>query len=144
MVVQFATKARRYAYVFPRYKAAALASPFFFVEGSETSSKKRHILMHIRHWLLLHFFFSLMATKCLLKNATSWWVLSHFLGMASECSTSQKLSLRSFHRKYCTIKDRRPNLRFHCRQKLLVILHYSKRFKWMRSNQNTGKMYKII
>ena len=36
------------------------------------------------------------------------------------------------------------NLRFHCRQKLLVILHYSKRVKWMRSNQNTGKKYTII
>ena len=36
------------------------------------------------------------------------------------------------------------NLRFHYTQKLLVILHYSKRFKWMRSNQNTGKKYKII
>ena len=36
----------------------------------------------------------------------------------------KKLSLRvrSFRRKYCTIKDgARPNLRFHCRQKLLVI-----------------------
>ena len=33
---------------------------------------------------------SLKATKHLLKNATSWWVLWHFLWMTSECSTSQK------------------------------------------------------
>jgi len=32
---------------------------------------------------------------------------------------------------------------FHCRQKLRVIHRYSKSFKWMRSNQNTGKMYMI-
>ena len=44
-------------------------------------------------------------TKCLLKNAASWWVLSHFLRIASECNTSQKLSLWSFHRNYCTIKN---------------------------------------
>ena len=32
---------------------------------------------------------------------------------------------------------------FHCRQKLHVIRRCSKSFKWMRSNQNTGKMYMI-
>ena len=48
-------KARRYAYIFPLHKAVALVSPFF-VKGSEMSSKERHILMHIMHWLLLHLF----------------------------------------------------------------------------------------
>ena len=37
-----------------------------------------------------------------------------------------------------------PNFNIYCRQKLLAILQYSKSFKWIRSNQNTGKMYKII
>ena len=33
-----------------------------------------------------------------------------------------------------------PNFNiFYCRQKLLAILQYSKSFKWIRSNQNTGK-----
>ena len=35
------------------------------------SSKKRHILMGIRHELLLHLVFSPKATKRRLKNATS-------------------------------------------------------------------------
>ena len=66
--------------------------------------------MHLRHWLLLHLFLLLKATKWLLENATSWWVLSRFLWMASECSPlnaalHKKLSLRSFHRKFYTIKD---------------------------------------
>ena len=37
----------------------------------------------------------------------------------------------------------RTNLPFHSIKKLCVILRYSKSFKWMRSNQNTGKMYTI-
>ena len=50
-------------------------------------------------------FFLLKVTRSLLKNTTCWLVMSHFLRMASECSTSQKLSLRSFYRNYWTIKD---------------------------------------
>ena len=42
---------------FPLFKAVAPASPFFSIDGNETSSKKHHILMHIRYWLLLHPFF---------------------------------------------------------------------------------------
>ena len=100
--------------------------------------------MHIRYHLLLDLFFPLKVTKCLLKNATFWWVQSCFLRMASDCSILQKtepaiVSLKILHQQRW-----HPNLQFHCRQKLLVILHYSKTFKWMRSNQNTGKMYKII
>ena len=37
-----------------------------------------------------------------------------------------------------------PKLTISLQTKLLVILHYSKSFKCRRSNQNTGKMYKII
>ena len=48
------------------------------------------------------------------------------------------------HKKILHHQRWRPHLRFHCRQNLLVTLHYSKSFKWMRSNRNTGKMYKII
>ena len=59
---------------FPPYKAAASASPF-----CETSSKKGHI-----------FFFSPKATKRPLQNARSLRLLTHFLQMVSECSTSQK------------------------------------------------------
>ena len=59
---------------FPPYKAAAPASPF-----CETSSKKGHI-----------FFFSPKATKRPLQNARSLRLLTHFLRMVSECSTSKK------------------------------------------------------
>ena len=37
----------------------------------------------------------------------------------------------------------RTNVPFHSIKKLCVIPRYSKSFKWMRSNQNTGKMYTI-
>ena len=60
---------------FPPYKAAAPASPF-----CETSSKKGHIF----------FFFSPKATKRSLQNARSLRLLTHFLRMVSECSTSKK------------------------------------------------------
>ena len=60
---------------------------------------------------------------------------SRFLRIVSECDRFVEIL---HHQRW------RPNLRFHFRQKLLVILHYSKSFKWMRSNQNTWKMYKII
>ena len=115
MVGQFAVTARLCVYVFPR----------------------------IRHWLLLYLFLLPKVTNRLLKNATSWWVLPCFLRIASECSTSPKKTEPAIvlwkvlhHQRWCTI------LQFHCRQKLLVIIHYSKSFKWMRSNQNTGKCIK--
>ena len=54
--VSFAMKAIRCALPFPPYKAVAPGSPFFSNVGSETSSQKRHILMRIRHRLLLHLF----------------------------------------------------------------------------------------
>ena len=74
-------------------------SPFFSIKGSETSSKRYHILMSIRHRLP-------KATKHPLINTTSWWVQSHFLRMASECSSlHNKLSVGSFFRKCCTIRD---------------------------------------
>ena len=83
--------------------------------------------------------------------------MSRFLLMACRCSSSQnetyqqlttwKPGLRSFRGKYkmyCSIKLKTaPNLLFHSIQKMRVFLHYSKSFKWMRSNQNTGKMYTI-
>ena len=49
-------KAIRCVLPFPPYKVVAPGSPFFSNEGSETSSKKRHILMRIRHRLRLHLF----------------------------------------------------------------------------------------
>ena len=66
--------------------------------------------MHWRHRLLLHLFLPPKAAKCLLKNATSWWVLSRFLWMAPECwplnaALHKTLSLRLFRRKFYTIKD---------------------------------------
>ena len=50
-----------------------------------------------------------------------------------------------FRRKYCTIKDGAQTYDFIAdKSGLIVIHHYFKSFKWMRSNQNTGKMNKII
>ena len=46
-----------YGICFLPYKAAAPVSPLFSIEGSETSSINCHILMLIRHQLLLHLFF---------------------------------------------------------------------------------------
>ena len=54
------------------------------------------------------------------------------------------LSLRSFCRKYRTIKDGAQTYNFTADKKLLVTIRCSKSFKWMWSNQNTGNMYKII
>ena len=113
-----------------------LLQHLFRVKGSETSSKKSHILMRIRHL----FFAESNETRfkkraphldkcCFLVDE---WPLNAVL------HKKKILNPRSFRRKYCS------NIRFHCRQKLLVILHYSKSFKWIRSNQNTRRMYKII
>ena len=74
---------------FPPFKAAAPASPFFSIDGSETSSKKHHILMHIRRRLLLHLFF--------------WPSKKHHILIIYEwplhAVLHKKLSLRSFRRK---------------------------------------------
>ena len=94
-----------------KQEGASAVSPYKFAAPAslscETSSKQHHILKRIRHCLLLHLLFSPKATKCLLKNARSWWLLSRFLRMATECSTSQKTEPAqwSFRRKCRTIKD---------------------------------------
>ena len=92
---------------FPPFKAAALfLHHLFFRQRQQNVFEKCHILiMHDAYEALAPAspFFLPKATKCFPKNATSWCVLSCFLGMATECSTSQKLSPRSFHRKYCAI-----------------------------------------
>ena len=73
--------------------------------------------------------------KCLLKSATSWWVL------AVTFSTNG-LWTRYFIKNWaawwwCS------NLQCYCRKKLLVILHYSKSFKWTREVIRTqGKCIK--
>ena len=53
--------------MFSPHKAAAPVLPFFSVKGSKTSSRKRHILMRIRHWLLLHLLFPPKVTKRCLR-----------------------------------------------------------------------------
>ena len=145
MVSQSAMKARRCSYVFLHIRQRLLCHLFLSVKSNEMSSKKRHILMHISwHQRLLHLFFFTEGDKTPSKNATSWWQCGHiFLRMASEFSTSQKTDYFVeilYHQRWW------PNLLFHCRQKLLVILHYSKSLKLekMRSNKNTKKMYQII
>ena len=147
MVSQFAMKARRCTYVSPHIRQR-LVHLFFSVESREMSSKKLHILIDAYKAPASaspFFFCRRRQTPC--KNATSssWWVLSCFLRMASELNEVLHKNLSPFCRKYCTIKVA-PCLLFHCRQKLLVILHYSKHFKLkqMRNNQNMRKMYKII
>ena len=139
MVGQFAVKARGCANVFPCMKEAAPASPFFSVKGRETCSKKCHILMCIRHRLLFHLLFSTEGDETLSKKLHILMnaVMFSTNGLWMQLVLHKKLSLRPFRRKY------RPNLWFQCRQKLLVIHHYSKSFKWMRSKQKTGKMYKL-
>ena len=92
--------------MFSPHKAAAPVLPFFSVKGSKTSSRKRHILMRIRHWLLLHLLFPPKVTKRCLRmphldkccHVFCEWPLNGAV-------LPKKLSLRSFQRKYCTIKD---------------------------------------
>ena len=98
-------------YVFPRIRSQLLHHHFFLSKAVKGLLKTvTSWCINLRHWLLLHLFLLPKATKCLLKNATSWWVLSRFLWMASErkplnAALHKKLSLRSFHRKFYTIKD---------------------------------------
>ena len=98
-------------YVFPRIRSQLLHHYFFLSKAVKGLLKTvTSWCINLRHWLLLHLFLLPKATKCLLKNATSWWVLSRFLWMASErkplnAALHKKLSLRSFHRKFYTIKD---------------------------------------
>ena len=79
---------------FPPFKAAALfLHHLFFRQRQQNVFEKCHILiMHDAYEALAPAspFFLPKATKCFPKNATSWCVLSCFLGMATECSTSQK------------------------------------------------------
>ena len=98
-------------YVFPRIRSQLLHHHFFLSKAVKGLLKTvTSWCINLRHWLLLHLFLLPKATKCLLKNATSWWVLSRFLWMTSErkplnAALHKKLSLRSFHRKFYTIKD---------------------------------------
>ena len=135
-------KARQCTYLFPHLRQQLLRHPFS-LEGSDMSSKKRLILMRIWHQLLLHFFFPkkrfpkkrLILMSAVMFSMNGFW-MQYFTKKAEPLIVS-KIILH--HQRWC------PNFNiFHCRQKLLVILQYSESFKWTRSNQNTGNMYKII
>ena len=138
--------------MFSPLKGASSCITIFSVEGSERSSKNRHILMHLRHLILLHLFLLPKATKCLLKNATSWWVLSRFLWMASErrplnAALHKKLSLRSFHRKFYTIKDGTQTNDFIADKSCLlffIILKVLSRWQVIRTQGKCIKSYKIF
>ena len=135
-------KARPWAYVFPHLRQWLLRH-LFSLEGSETSSKKHLILMRISHQLLLHFFFPKETPSKKMPYLDECchvfyeWPLIAVIHKKAEPAIVSQIILH--HQRWC------PNFNiFHRRQKLLVILQYSKSFKWIRSNQNTGKMYKII
>ena len=72
--------------------------------------------MRMRHRRASQIFFLLKETKCLLKNPTSWWLLSCFLQWSPNAVLHKKLNLWSFlkkvwhHQRWC------PNLRFHSTQ----------------------------
>ena len=91
--------------------------------------------------------FSPKAVTNLQQNTTSW-SLSHFLRMdpSKRCLwlTTWKLSLRSFHGKYCTIKDGTQTYDLNADKKLYVILRYPYHLKWMRSTQTQVKIMYII
>ena len=132
-------KARPCAYIFPHLRQWLLRH-LFSLEGSKTSSKKHLILMRISHQLLPHFFSpkKRLLKKCLiLMSAVTFsmnglW-MQWFTKKAEPAIVSQIIL---HHQRWC----RNFNI-FHCRLKLLVILQYSKSF-W--SNQNTGKIYKVV
>ena len=106
--------------------------------------------MHLRHLILLHLFLPPRATKCLLKNATSWWVPSRFLWMASErrplnAALHKKLSLRSFHRKFYTIKDGTQTYDYIADKSCLlffIILKVLSRWQVIRTQGKCIKSYK--
>ena len=109
---------------FPPYKAAAPASPF-----CETSSKKGHI-----------FFFSPKATKRPLQNARSLRLLTHFLRMVSECSTSQKSEPFVENAEPSKMV---PKLLSSLQTKAACYPPFSKSFKWVREVIRTrGKRIK--
>ena len=138
--------------MFSPLKGASSCITIFSVEGSERSSKNRHILMHLRHLILLHLFLLPKATKCLLKNATSWWVLSRFLWMAPECwplnaALHKTLSLRLFRRKFYTIKDGAQTYNFITDKSCLlffIILKVLSRWQVIRTQGKCIKSYKIF
>ena len=109
---------------FPPYKAAAPASPF-----CEMSSKKGHI-----------FFFSPKATKRPLQNARSLRLLTHFLRMVSECSTSQKSEPFEENAEPSKMA---PKLMISLQTKAACYSPFSKSFKWIREVIRTrGKRIK--
>ena len=84
------------------------------------------------------------------ENATSWWVLSRFLWMASECrplnaALHKKLSLWSFHRKFYTIKDGAQTYDFIADKSCLlffIILKVLSRWQVIRTKGKCIKSYK--
>ena len=92
-------------------------------------------------WVSL-FSFSPEALIRLQKNATCW-LLSCFLRMARQRLTTGKLSLRSLHGKYCTIKDGSQTYDLIADKQLRVILRYSLSFNWIRRTQTQVKLYMI-
>ena len=145
-------KVRGYAYVFPPYKAEALSSPFFSVKGSETS-KKRHILMHLRHWLLLHLFFSTNGDEMpskkrhILMSAVTF--SKNGLWIPLNAALHKKLSLHAIvsYRKYCTIKDGAQTYNFIADKSCLlfaIILDILSGWEVIRTHGKCIKSYKDV
>ena len=96
-------KARGCASVFPRMKEAAPASPFFSVKGRETSSKKCHILMCIRHRLLFDLLFSTDRASDILRKKKQ-----NFAGFSGANSRKNRLISRDFRGKSQNSRNNRP------------------------------------
>ena len=103
---------------FHAYKALAPASPFFLLKATKCPIKKMPDLddhCHIFYEWPLGMWY-------FIKN----WACDHFIG--------------NLHHQWW-----RPNPWFHCRQKLLAILPYSKSFKWIREAIRTqGRCINLI
>ena len=136
---------------FPRIRQKLLCHPFFL-------SKAAKHLKNVISWciqgtgLCFTFFFLPVAMKCLLKNATSWWVLSRFPRMASESLWMQYFTknwacMQSFHRKYCTIKDGTQTYNFIADKSCLlfaIILDILSGWEVIRTHGKCIKSYKDV
>ena len=115
-----------------------------------------HFFLRLRQWLCSCItFFSVKGSKTSSKNVTSW---SWCVWGTGSCFTCDKMLFKKCHilmravmfstngtwmqyftknwARDCFVENTAlscPNLRFHCGQKILVTLHYSKSFKWKQS-----------
>ena len=118
-VCEFGMKARGYAYVFPRKRQQLVL--IFSAKGGKIPFKKHQILMSA---------VTFSANGPWKQFLTKWKVLAVNNMKTGPAILSWKIL---YHQRW------RTNVPFHSIQKLCFILCYSESFKWMRSNQNTGK-----